>query len=174
MVWLKWQPAEPDSKAINAFKKRLQTEYEVQMLASNTPAPGAPLEKVASTNNIVIPNSNTMALNMSVDQAWGLLIKQLAQKSVRLANTHNNQHMLNTEWVYAEYNTAASYLKTSKKDSQRHKFQVLVIPGSAGNKSSIFVYHTGFQQNSETAAWSDKNTQEDIAGAFLNFLDIDQ
>ena len=171
MVWLKWQPKEPDNKAINAFKKRLQTEYEVQMLASNAPVPGVPLAKVAST---VIPSSNTMALDMSVDQAWGLLIKQLAQKSVPLANTHNDQHMLNTEWVYAEYNTAASYLKSSKKDSQRHKFQVLVIPGSVGNKSSIFVYHTGFQQNSEEAAWSDKDTQEAIAGAFLNFLEIDQ
>jgi len=169
MVWLKWLPKEPDNKAVNAFKKRLQTEYEVQMLASNTPVPGAPLAAVASTNNIVIPNSNTMALDMSVDQAWSLLIKQLAEKSVRLANTHDNQHMLNTEWMYAEYNTAASYLKTSKKDSQRHKFQVLVIPGSAGNKSSIFVYHTGFQQNSEEIAWSDKDTQEAIAGAFLNF-----
>lgn len=174
MVWLKWQPKEPNNKAVNAFKKRLQTEYEVQMLASNTPAPGTPAAPVVSTSAIAIPNSNHMALDMSVDQAWSVLIRQLAQNSVSLASTHNNQHMLNTEWVYAEYNTAASYLKTSKKDSQRHKFQVLVIPGSAGNKSSIFVYHTGFQQNSEEAAWSDKDTQEAIAGAFLNFLEIDQ
>jgi hypothetical protein len=174
MVWLKWEPKEADTKAISAFIQRLQNEYEVQMLASNATVPEVAVSQVPSTARVVNPNSNTMALDMSVDQAWGVLIKQLTQKSVSLANTHNNQHMLNTEWMYAEYNTAASYLNTSRKNSQRHQFQVLVIPGSANDKSSIFVYHTGFQQNSEEIAWADKNTQEAIAGAFLDFLELDQ
>jgi hypothetical protein len=177
MVWLKWVKKEPDNNAVSAFLQRLQTEYELRMLISNAPAPKAsvvPVAQVASTNKVADPSSNYMALDMSVDQAWGVLIKQLTQKSVILANTHNNQHMLNTDWVYAEYDTKTSKLNTSKKDSQRHKFQVLVIPGSASNKSSIFVYHTSFQQNSGANKWSDENTQEAIAGAFLNFLDIDQ
>jgi len=172
MIWLKWKPQEPDKHAIKAFPQRLRTEYEILMMAANAPVPVAPAAPVISTNKVVSPDSNYMALDMSVDQAWGVVIKQVAQKSVPMANTHNRQHMLNTEWVYAEYNTETSNLDTSKTESQRHQFQVMVIPGARSDKSTLFVYHTGFQRNSDKKTWSDEDTQEAIAAAFLDFLEV--
>lgn len=174
IIWLKWQEQPPDKHAIKAFLQRLRTEYEVLMMAANAPVPVvAPVAPVISTNKAVSPGSNYMALDMSVDQAWGVVIKQVAQKSVPMANTRNRQHMLNTEWVYAEYNAETSSLDTSKTESQRHKFQVMVIPGARSDKSTLFVYHTDFQRNSGNNTWSDEDTQEAIAAAFLDFLDIE-
>jgi len=118
IIWLKWKPQEPDKHAIKAFLQRLRTEYEILMMAANAPVPVvAPVAPVISTNKVVSPDSNYMALDMSVEQAWGVVIKQVAQKSVPMANTRNRQHMLNTEWVYAEYDTKTSSLDTSKTES---------------------------------------------------------
>ncbi len=174
MIWLKWKPQEPDNHAIEAFLQRLRTEYEILMMAANAPVPVTPAAPVISANKVVAsPDSNYLALDMSVDQAWGIVIKQAAKKSVPMANTHNRQHMLNTEWMYAEYNTEKASLDTSKTDSQRHQFQVMVIPGARSDKSTIFVYHTGFQKKSDKNTWADEDTQEAIAAAFLGFLDIE-
>lgn len=167
MVWLKWQKKEPNSNAINDFMKRLQTEYEIQVLASNSPV-------TQETSNTRPTSSNYIALNMTVNQAWSALIKQLKNSSITLANTHNNQHMLNTDWIYAEYSTDTNDFNFSLKDSQRHQFQLMVIPGPSVNSSSIFAYHTGFEQKSNTSTWSDSTTQESIAGAFLDFLNLKQ
>lgn len=172
IIWLKWKPQEPDNHAIVAFLQRLRTEYEILMMAANAPVPVTPAAPVISANKVASPDSNYMALDMSVDQAWGVVIKQVAKKSVPMASTHNRQHMLNTEWVYAEYDTETSSLDASKTDSQRHQFQVMVIPGARSDKSTLFVYHTGFQRNSGKKTWSDEDTQEAIAAAFLDFLDI--
>jgi len=48
----------------------------------------------------------------------------------------------------------------------------MVIPGARSDKSTIFVYHTGFQKKSDKNAWSDEDTQEAIAAAFLDFMEV--
>lgn len=165
MVWLKWKPAEPDNNAITAFMKRLQTEYEIQALASDTPV-------IPEVNNAIQPDNNYVSLNMTAAQAWSVLIRQLANHSISLASTHETQHMVNTEWVYASFNPTTKRFDFSDKETQRHQFQLMVIPGSTKNVSSIFAYHTGFQQKTGTSAWTDEKTQEDSAAAFLNSLSI--
>ena len=161
MIWLKWIPIDHEPKAVVAFLQRIQTEYELYALASN---------KTISHKT----SSNHLSVNMSVDQAWALIIKLINQKLVPLESTHNEQHMLNTAWLNAQYNSDTNSFNLLSKDLQRHKFQLLVVPGSTPNTSSIFAYHTAFQQNDGSSSWSDGGTQEAIAGAFLEFLEIVQ
>lgn len=197
--WYEWKQKEPEAAAVKAFLQRLQTEHEIVMLQSVNPvidssvppvtaspavitgsittkpvvaAPAgkeeAPAQKVRQTYRNYIP------INLDPGQTWAQTIRQLKLKSIPLSDVHNEQHMLSSGWVYAEFNADTKQLDTTSKEAQRHKFQLMVIPGSTSQTSSVFVYHTAFQQKSGQSTWSDKETQQGIANAFLNFLDLEQ
>jgi hypothetical protein len=121
--------------------------------------------------------SNTTTLNLNVEQTWALLIRRITNKNISLIDTHNDQHMLNTDWIYADYDTTNNTLSMAVDSNQRHQFQVIVVPGSTEQFSSVFVYHTKFQKNvpqhnSDEKSWSDSKTQQEIAAAFLEMLDL--
>lgn len=191
MVWLKWKSKEPDTEAIKAFMHRLQTEYEILALeskysltkkpvaisviaANEAAANEAAANKTADIApvNIVPAFNSQLSIGLNIDQTWALVIKQLSIKSVPLASVHNDQHMLNSKWLYAKFDAKTKQLDISSKEDQRHQFQLIIVPGSTRQTSSIFVYHTAFQQNSSPSQWSDKETQQEIAGAFLKTLDL--
>lgn len=198
MVWLKWKQEEPDAEAVNAFMHRLQTEYEIHALESKYSLANKPLAISANAANEAAANeatanevatnktvdiapvgivpvfSSQLSIDMNIDQAWALVIKQLSIKSVPLASVHNDQHMLNSKWFYAKFDSKTNQLNITSKEDQRHQFQLIVVPGSTRQTSSIFVYHTAFQQNSSQSQWSDKETRQEIAGAFLKTLDLKQ
>lgn len=126
----------------------------------------APVQKVRQTYRNYLP------MNLDPGQSWAQSVRQLKLKSIPLSSVHNEQHILSSGWVYAEFNAATKQLDTTSKEVQRHKFQLMVIPGSTSQTSSVFVYHTAFQQKTGPSTWSDKKTQPEIADAFLNFLDL--
>ena len=168
MSWFKWVQKDPSQKAVKAFMRRLQTEYEIYGIA-----PNEPVTEKSVIQDVVQKRSNRINLAIGIDQAWAKLNKQLKQNDIQLGDVHDNQHMLNTKWVYAEFMVKSSHLKTTSKQYQRHKFQLMVIPGASAESSTVMVFHTGFQQNTETVAWGDNSTQEAIAAAFLDLLELE-
>ena len=80
--------------------------------------------------------------------------------------------MLSSDWVYAEYSTALnSGIALQKKYSaiSLNSWSFLALQAK---RHLVFVYHTTFQQKSAQSTWSDMETQQEIANAFLNFMDF--
>jgi len=176
MVWLKWKQKTPDTEAVHAFLQRLQTENEILALES-TNTVLIPVLPQSATIPIKKIHSNNIALNSNIEQSWALVIKQLKNKNVNLTEAHNDQHILNTDWLKASYNPDNNVLTRSVNSTQRHRFQIIIIPGSTKRSSSVLVYHTKSQtktqrSNSDSDMWSDSETEQKIAAAFLNMLDL--
>ena len=173
MVWLKWQVKNPDENAITAFIQRIQTEYEIISLASDKRVITATTVKGTTTDTEIKKISNSITLNLDTEKAWVLLTEQLQKNSIPLSKINNKQYILSTKWVHQKLDTE----NTAPKITQRHQFQLLVIPAAAKSSSTIFVYHTEYQNkiqqpNLDEKSWSEQETQQRIAGAFLHSLNL--
>jgi hypothetical protein len=176
MVWLKWKDEKPDKNAIKAFMQRIQTEYEIIALSSIVLTSN---KQPAATNLSNKIQSNSISLDLEVDQAWATLIKRLKEQSISLSTVNSEQHILSTKWIHNNYATITQNADTTDQSVQRHQFQLLVVPGASAQTSTLFVYHTAYQtsnkqKNLNDNSWSEQTTQKNIASTFLNTIKIDE
>jgi hypothetical protein len=132
-----------------------------------------------------------LLVQASVDNTWPALLRALEDFGVPLQSSDKHQGMLSSEWIDSKYDkknqqfTLRSYegeywaFSMRGEGLQRHRFQLILVPVD-GNRSMIYAYHIGYQEQIDTTPdssqtlleWVDRKTDPRIAEAFLQRLRV--
>jgi len=188
MIWLKWKTVTPDKQAVSYFLQRMQTEFEKlshtnQPVLTDKPAihsASISAGKADTVNKPVIiagvtttitntTFTNYQTINKPVSASWSALIQAVSDKNIAIQSVDNNQHIIRTKTLHANYDKTTHTLDLNHSAKQTYQFKIILMPGSRHNESSVFVYQVHSTGQSEK---QNKTGSIEIASAFLAYLAI--
>lgn len=171
-------------------------EVPVARPASSQPATttAAVTTSGSSSQTAAIPSmiQDGLLVDANPATAWQALLRALKDLGIAQESSDQRQYIVTTAWIDSFYDQKNQQFTVRSKDEerwafnwrgqglQRHRFQLILIPVDAGNRSMIYAYHTGNREQIDTTPdssqtllkWVDRETDPRVANAFLRRLRI--
>jgi len=182
VTYLQWQETPAVSGSAQAFFEIV----EDSMLASS-------ITTHKSLDDVVtdVVTSNILHVTMSKGQLWAAIQASLKSQEFHFV-TDASAQILDVDWVTLEWDDEKRLLKQPVDKEpiwafsiggfgvQQHRFSLQVHPYKDGS-SYVVATHRGWREQYDATPdasvtmleWAEKNTQENIAEAFLNLLSVE-
>ena len=138
---------------------------------------------------------NVLWIQADAGKAWRAVRRALADMDIIPEIEDEQQGVISTAWIRAIYDSGNKtllqesnyddgprwgfkFFSIDEKGLQKHRFQVVLIPAKDDKGTLVYAYHIGFQEQIDETpdaevtmlAWQKRETQNEIAGAFLRDL----